>query len=82
MTGYEMQLIDSNAPLLIRALTYEFGQVNLNITGSKTTFIPYVGFQKDFNLISQSLKKHCGGKDAGMREVQDSAIEDHISLQY
>lgn len=74
--GFDLQVIDSNSPLIIRSVAYQVGQQNLHVTGDKTTFIPYVGFQKDFNLITKALKKHCVGKDIDLPEVEETTIED------
>lgn len=58
--GYKLQLIDSNHPLEIKVVTYQDGERSLKHPTDKYTFVPYLGFQKDFSLIQESLRTHCG----------------------
>lgn len=58
--GYVLQVIDSNFPLNNKFFTYEPGQTALKHPKDKYSFVPYLGFQKDFQLIKRSLEIECG----------------------
>lgn len=59
--GYYLTVIDSNNPLDESEIYYSFGDTSLRIEGEGYSFIPYLGFQKDFKKIFSSLSKHCKG---------------------
>ena len=65
-TGYELSVVDSNFPQDRKTLTYEFGQRFLKHPKDKYSFVPYLGFQKDFKSLEASYSKHCG-KDFGLK---------------
>lgn len=81
--GYDLEVIDSNHPQETIALQYHDGDRSLHARGERYTFIPYVGFQNDFRLISRALKSECGSLAAPLPldELQDGAIETSY-LQY
>lgn len=58
--GYELSLVDSNHPLDAKLVIYQYGQRALKHPRDKYTFVPYLGFQKDFTLIHGALKQYCG----------------------
>ena len=58
--GYELQVIDSNFPLDNKVFTYQVGQTALKHPKDKYSFVPYLGFQKDFHLIKRSVESECG----------------------
>lgn len=60
--GYEMDVIDSNYPSEIHTLNYQEGDISLKGPEDKYTFVPYVGFQNDFILISKALRTRCKNK--------------------
>lgn len=61
--GFDLEVLDSNYPLITGVVHYKFGDTSLREVGTKYTFVPYVGFQNDFKLISATLKEHCLNKD-------------------
>ena len=60
--GYDFTVIDSNSPLKTYTLHYQFGDEAISHTSFKYTFVPYVGFQKDYESIGSALKAHCQTK--------------------
>ena len=58
--GYDLQVIDSNFPAENKVFTYEIGQTSLKHPKDKYSFVPYLGFQKDFHLIKRSVETQCG----------------------
>lgn len=58
--GYELKLIDSNYPEQTRTIQYLHGQKFLKHPKDKYTYIPYLGFQKDFKTIQASVDEYCG----------------------
>ncbi len=58
--GYEVKVIDSNYPTQTKSFTYVYGQKFLKHPKDKYSFIPYLGFQKDFDVILASVKDYCG----------------------
>ncbi len=73
--GYHMGVIDSNQPLQTGLLTYQHGQKNLQLPYAKYTFVPYVGFQKDFHSITAGLSGHCRGQYVEKRDIPLGYIE-------
>jgi len=59
--GYYLNVIDSNYPAHESEIYYSYGDTNLRIQGEPYTFVPYLGFQRDFTKIFASLKNHCKG---------------------
>jgi hypothetical protein len=55
--GYELQVVDSNSPGRLEYFIYEEGSTSMNYFGKD--FIPYLGFARDFNKISNGLEKIC-----------------------
>jgi hypothetical protein len=58
--GYSLIVIDSNHPQKDIRIDYYSGDRSLRAPGENYSFVPYVGFQNDFNKISRTLKKTCG----------------------
>lgn len=58
--GYELEVIDSNVPSQRKMFTYQLGDRFLQHPKDKYSFVPYLGFQKDFELIEASVEKQCG----------------------
>ena len=77
--GFDLSIIDSNIPNKTRTIQYRYGSTALRVVGSTYDFVPYVGFQNDFRLISDAIKGTCRNLRAkGMGEfthVQDGEIE-------
>ena len=59
-SGYELKLIDSNAPQRTKIVEYEVGQRALKYPTDTYSFVPYLGFQKDLVMIKRSVEKVCG----------------------
>jgi hypothetical protein len=57
--GFDLQVIDSNHPLETIEIFYRFGDQFLKASGEDYSFVPYVGFQKDFSKIQLALNKEC-----------------------
>lgn len=74
--GYELEVIDSNVPSQRKYFTYQVGQKFLQHPKEKYSFVPYLGFQKDYQLIEASVEKRCGNvfgldsRDIPMGEVE------------
>jgi hypothetical protein len=75
--GLDFHVIDSNHPEKKGLVQYRYGQTSLREVGEKYTFVPYVGFQNDFRLISASLKTHCHSftLDRDFAHIEDGQIE-------
>lgn len=76
--GFDLEIIDSNAPSKNRKILYRYGQTSLTIDGTKTPFITYVGFQNDFRLIEAAIKSNCRGGTPFLDDfagVKDGTIE-------
>lgn len=58
--GYELEVIDSNLPAQRKTFTYQVGQNFLHHPKDDYSFVPYLGFQKDYQLIEASVEKKCG----------------------
>lgn len=58
--GFELHLIDSNHPLDTRVVVYQNGQTALKHSKEKYSFVPYTGFQKDYESILPAVKRICG----------------------
>jgi hypothetical protein len=71
--GYLMSVIDSNHPLKTLMIEYQVGDSYLR--NDSYTFVPYVGFQNDFRLISRSLIKRCGSNLIEFQDVEEGEIE-------
>ncbi len=76
--GYELKLIDSNAPIQTKTTIYREGQRFLKNLSDSYSFVPYLGFQKDLVAIKKTIEKACGnilGVDdfipMGEIEIQD-----------
>lgn len=67
-SGYSMEIIDSNKPDLLRHIRYQYGDHSLIVEGSKKSFVPYVGFQKDFIRIRDTLHSYCRSKSGRFAE--------------
>lgn len=61
--GYTLEVIDSNHPTETYSIDYVYGDQFLRPKYEKYTFVPYVGFQRDFKKISETLKRVCGDKN-------------------
>lgn len=58
-SGYVLEVIDSNAPDILRYARYQFGDKSLRVEGGKNSFVPYVGFQEDFVRIKKAIESFC-----------------------
>jgi hypothetical protein len=58
--GLNLKLVDSNYPTEIREIRYVHGQRFLKHKKEKYSFVPYLGFQKDYQGIQESVRQHCG----------------------
>jgi hypothetical protein len=74
--GYELEVIDSNVPTQRKSITYQVGQRFLKHPKDKYSFVPYLGFQKDFQFLQASVVKKCGNvfgldsQDISLGEVE------------
>ncbi len=75
--GFDFHVIDSNHPGIIGLVQYEYGQTSLREVGQKYSFVPYVGFQNDFRLISAALKTQCHSftLDKDFSNIEDGQVE-------
>lgn len=74
--GYELRMIDSNEPLITKTFNYESGDRFLKHPKDKYSFVPYSGFQKDYELILGSVVRRCGDiLDFDKREIPRGEIE-------
>lgn len=75
--GYQMELIDSNAPQKTLTITYVEGESALRSQNGKYSFVPYVGFQNDYKKIATALNAHCGNKNIvlDIRDLKDGEVE-------
>lgn len=74
--GYELRVIDSNEPLITKSFSYVDGDRFLKHPKDKYSFVPYSGFQKDYDAILTSVKNHCGDIfDIDNREIPRGEIE-------
>lgn len=74
-TGFDLKVIDSNAPTRTKKFEYLDGHTFLQHPQDNYSFVPYLGFQNDFELIKTSANKYCGGifslsKDMPVGEVE------------
>jgi hypothetical protein len=58
--GFELKMIDSNHPAETRVIQYVHGQRFLKHLKEKYSFVPYLGFQKDYISIQSSVTEYCG----------------------
>ncbi len=74
--GYELRVIDSNVPLETKIFNFVNGDRFLKHPKDKYSFVPYSGFQKDYDAILNSVKKRCGDIfDIDSREIPRGEIE-------
>lgn len=75
--GFDLSVIDSNHPDTTMSVSYNLGDRALRIVGEDYSFVPYVGFQKDFHKISAALKTECKGfiEPLDVNELRDGEIE-------
>jgi hypothetical protein len=80
--GFDLTVIDSNYPSLNFTLHYQFGDTTLVHPKSKTKFVPYVGFQRDYQLISGALKNYCHVKNLSeLDQVPEGDVEVSYSTE-
>lgn len=58
--GYSMRLIDSKDPSRTKTYEYKVGQRFIRGNFETSSFVPYLGFQKDFLLITKAIERKCG----------------------
>jgi hypothetical protein len=74
--GFELKLIDSNHPTETRLIQYIHGQKFLKHPKEKYSFVPYLGFQKDYTSIQSGVTDYCGNvlsfesKDIPLGEIE------------
>jgi hypothetical protein len=73
--GYELLLIDSNFPLENKIIFYKPGDRWLKHPKDKYSFVPYLGFQKDFLSINSTLDHHCERNSWDSRDIILGEIE-------
>ena len=74
--GYEIRLIDSNEPLITKTYNYVSGDRFLKHPKDKYSFVPYSGFQKDYDLILAAVVRRCGDiLDFDKSEIPRGEIE-------
>ncbi len=71
--GMELEVIDSNTPSETHWLVYRSGDQSVSSPRLSYTFIPYTGFQKDFNKIHRTVNAHCGRKSGA--EIPPGDVE-------
>lgn len=57
--GYNLELVDSNAPLKFRYAHYRMGDSSLKLLDGREPFVLYSGFQSDFTKIRRTIAKYC-----------------------
>lgn len=74
--GYVLDVIDSNHPLETLTIDYFYGESNLKAPKDSYAFVPYVGFQKDFQSISATLRRACPqGMFSQKQDIRPGQIE-------
>lgn len=74
--GYDLVVIDSNRPYKNVIIKFYEGDTSLRAEGENYSFVPYVGFQRDFVKIFEALKKNCGSSPfLNLNSILDGDIE-------
>lgn len=79
--GFDLKVIDSNAPLVTREIHYRFGDHSLKLIDADYTFIPYVGFQDDFRKIAKALRTHCQQKGGELLHLLENVMPGEIEAK-
>jgi hypothetical protein len=58
--GHVLWVVDSNRPLSTLKLNYKIGDRTLFTSVGNYTFVPYLGFQRDFRQMISAVGDHCG----------------------
>lgn len=67
--GFKLKVIDSNRPTLTREINYQVGSRSLNVFGDSTQFIPYTGFQNDFQKIKRAIDRYCKASSVKLMSI-------------
>lgn len=75
--GFNLTVIDSNNPSDESEIYYSFGDTSLRIEGEGYSFIPYLGFQRDFTKMFSAINEHCNRDGFAPKyfDIQDGDIE-------
>lgn len=73
--GYELNVIDSNFPMDQKVIEYQVGQSSLKHPKDKYSFVPYLGFQKDFEKLQVGFKRHCGNNFGLKTQIPEGEVE-------
>lgn len=74
--GYKLQVIDSNSPQITKTFTYSYGQNFLKHPNDSYSFVPYLGFQKDFMSIDKGIRAYCGvGIGINLKYLPEGKVE-------
>ncbi len=74
-TGYDLLVIDSNFPLENKVFSYEMGDKFLKHSKDKYSFVPYLGFQKDYVSINGTLDTFCQRNNWDSQDIVLGEIE-------
>lgn len=75
--GLDLWVVDSNHPVTTVPISYSFGDRSLRANGEDYSFVPYVGFQKDFKKILPALEEACPNITApiDLEGIRDGDVE-------
>lgn len=74
--GYEIRMIDSNEPLITKTFEYDYNDRFIKHPKDDYSFVPYSGFQKDYESILASVVRRCGDiLDFAKTEIPRGEIE-------
>lgn len=74
-SGYDLLVIDSNFPLENKVMSYVLGDKFLKHPKDKYSFVPYLGFQKDYLSINGTLDTFCQRSSWDSRDIVLGEIE-------
>lgn len=58
--GARLEVIDSNVPGQVLTISYRKGDTTLELPYAGWTFVPYLAYSSDWNLIERAFRAHCG----------------------
>ncbi|MBI2606775.1 MAG: hypothetical protein HYW49_11920 [Deltaproteobacteria bacterium] len=59
LNGYQLHVVDSNAPLVTRTFLYRYGDTTIYSPSFKEYFVPYRGFTRDLRKIFRTIREYC-----------------------
>lgn len=73
--GFDLKLIDSNAPQITKTVLYSYGDTFLKHPSDSYSYVPYLGFQKDFQNLQASVNRYCGNAFLDSSEIPLGEVE-------